>query len=203
LIYTTIYFLLGAVLIYTGIKGVSVVEFLIASLFGIILVLFVIRLSPIIDFNNLSFINTRAIFLPYGIVVFSLWGSSIIPEMKEMLGRKKKLLRKAIIIGICWAAFSYLLFSASIVGYCGEKTTSDAFFCLSTGLGGRMAQLGYFLGAITCFSAFLIMGLTLKKSFHYDYKWPKSISWAVASVIPFLLYFSGLKNYINIIGLTL
>jgi tyrosine-specific transport protein len=203
LIYTSIYFLIGAFFIYTGIKGVSVVEFFIALMFAVILILFAIRFLPTVDLSNFSFANPKTIFLPYGIVLFSLWGSSIVPEMKEMIGiRKKKLLNKAIIIGIAWAALSYLLFSASIVGVCGTDTTSDAFFCLSNKFGAGMVQVGYLLGIFTCFSAFLVMGLTLKKSFHYDYHLPKNLSWAIASIIPFLLYFSGLKNYINIIGLT-
>jgi tyrosine-specific transport protein len=202
LIYTTIYFLLGAILIYTGIKGISIVELFIVLLFAVILILFLIRLLPVVNFNNFSFINTKAIFLPYGIVLFSLWGSSIIPEMKEMMGGKKKLLNKIIVGGIIWAALSYILFSASIVGVCGQATTSDAFFCLSNRFGNGMTMVGYLLGAFTCFSSFLVMGLTLKKSFHYDYKWPKDLAWAVAAFVPFLLYFSGLKNYINIIGLT-
>ncbi len=202
LLYTFIYFILASALIYTGIKGISVVEFFVVILFAIIIIAFAVRLLPLVEVNNLSLINTKAVFLPYGIVLFALWGSSIIPEMKELLEKKKKSLNKAIVIGLIWAAALYLIFSGAVVGFCGNDTGSEAFSCLNTKLGGGIAQIGYLLGAITCFSSFILLGLTVKKSFHYDYKWPKHIAWAIASIVPFLLYFAGLKNYINIIGMT-
>ena len=203
LVYTFIYFIIGALLIYKGVKGISIVEFFIAILFCIILVLFLIKLLPSVNLHNLSLVNTKSIFLPYGIVLFSLWGSSIIPEIKEMVGaNKKKILNKIIIFGLVWAAVWYLLFTAAVVGFCGKSTSSDAFSCLSDRLGPGISRMGYLLGTITCFSSFLVLGLTIKKSLIYDYRWSEKVSWAFATILPFLLYLSGFKNYIDIIGLT-
>ncbi|MDD5221059.1 MAG: aromatic amino acid transport family protein [Candidatus Pacebacteria bacterium] len=202
LLYTFIYFVLASILIYTGIKGISIVEFFVVIIFAIIVITFVARLMPLVDVTNLAVVNTKSLFLPYGIVLFALWGSSIIPEMEDLLGKKKKLLNRIIVIGLSWAALVYLVFSGSVVGFCGKNTTNDTFSCLTSGLGGGIVRIGYLLGAITCFSSFVLLGLTVKKSFHYDYKWPIHISWAAACIVPFLLYVAGLKNYINIIGMT-
>jgi len=201
-IYTLIFFILGSLLIYKGIKGISIVEVFIAALFFLILVIFLFRLLPDIKLANFSVVNTKNIFLPYGIVLFSLWGSSIIPELKEMVGNKQKMLKKVIVIGIVWAAIAYLAFTTAVVGFCGTATTSDAFSCISNRLGDGVTTLGYLLGAITCFSSFILLGLTIKKSFQYDFKWSENAAWAIAAILPFLFYLSGLKNYIEIIGLT-
>ncbi|GAH14165.1 unnamed protein product, partial [marine sediment metagenome] len=55
--------------------------------------------------------------MPYGIVLFALWGSALVPEIKEMLALKTNSvketradLRKVLFLGILFAAIIYLFF---------------------------------------------------------------------------------------------
>lgn len=202
LIYVFSFFILGSLLIYKGIKSISLTEFLVLIFFFSVLFLFLIKSSPFIKLDNFSSFNPGFLFLPYGVVIFSLWGGSIIPEIKEMIGGNRKLLRKVIISGIILSAVTYLFFTIIIVGVSGSNTSTDAFSGLVSKLGPDIIKVGYIFGIITCFSSFLTLGLTLKKVFSLDMNVSERNSFAFAVFLPFILYLVGLDNFIEIIGLS-
>ena len=57
-------------------------------------------------------INPTNFFLPYGALLFALWGTGIIPEIEEMLGAQnlKKNLKKIIAVSTIIISIFYLLF---------------------------------------------------------------------------------------------
>jgi len=86
-IYTIIFFSIGSFLVFRGIKSISEIEVILFSIFLFIILIFLIKAFPFIDFNNFKAINLNNLFIPFGVVLFSLWGTEIVPEMKEMLAR--------------------------------------------------------------------------------------------------------------------
>jgi len=104
LLYVFIYFTLASLIIYFGIKIVSKVE--LGVLIFLLLVLFLIFIKGFSQFSlsNIFISNFKFeisnFFLPYGAVMFSLWGTGMIPEAEEMLGKNKKLIKKIIIFSI-------------------------------------------------------------------------------------------------------
>ncbi|MCJ7786981.1 hypothetical protein MUP06_02105, partial [Patescibacteria group bacterium] len=97
LLYTLLYFALGAGLIFGGIKAISKIEFWGLILFFIILIAIFFQGLPFLKIDNLLVkTNVSNLFLPYGAILFSLWGAALIPEVEEMLGEKKNLLLKII-----------------------------------------------------------------------------------------------------------
>jgi len=157
---------------------------------------------PKISFARFSAFHSQNIFLPYGVVLFSLWGSAVVPEIKEVVKGDRKLLRRIIVLGIIIAIFVYLLFSFIIVGVMGKDTSREAFLGLDNYLGKNILKLGYLFGVITCFTSFLTLGLTLKKTLWYDLKLSHTTSWAIAVILPLLFYLAGFKNFIEIIDLS-
>lgn len=203
LIYTLIFFTAGAYLILRGIKHISQVELaLLIVFFGILISIF-IKTIPFIDFSNFQPINLSFLTLPYGVVLFALWGSALIPEVEEMLGEDaKKLLKWVIISGILLAAITYLFFVFMVLGASGQNTSKEAISGLAATVGDGIIRLGFVFGVITCFTSFIALGLTFKKMLWYDFGLSPKLSWFIACFTPLILFFLGLKEFIDIIGLT-
>jgi tyrosine-specific transport protein len=203
-IYTLFYFSLGAILIFFGIKTIAKVEFWGLVLFFVVLILIFLRGKYLINIENLFIGNWKLeignFFLPYGPILFSLWGATLIPEIEEMLDKKKALMRKIILFAILIPIFVYLFFIYLILGITGPQTTESALTGLRIFLGEKIVSLVLFFGVLTTFTSFIALGLTLKKVFWYDLKIEKNIAFLVTCVIPLALFLIGIKHFIPIIS---
>lgn len=203
-IFTFIYWLFGSFLIFFGIKAIAKVEFWGLILFFTILIVIFFRGMPFINLENLFIGNweleARGWFLPYGIILFSLWGVSLIPEAEEILGKKKKMLLKIIPIAILIPMIIYLFFICLILGITGLKTTESALTGLREVLGGEIVSLILFFGILTTFTSFIALGLTLKKVFWYDLKLTKNLAWVITCFLPLFLFLIGIKEFIFVIS---
>lgn len=202
LVYTLIFFALGSLLIYKGIRSISWTQLLTLLFFFGLLIFFTVKAFPHIRVEYFSGADFRFLFLPYGVVLFSLWGSVILPEVKEILKGKRMALRKVIKTGITITILTYLIFAAVVLGATGAKTSEDAIFGLGLVLGSEIAKVGFIFGLITCFTSFLALGLTLKKIFWYDVRFSEKTSWAIAVFLPLILFLAGFRQFISIINLT-
>jgi tyrosine-specific transport protein len=202
LFYTLLYFALGASLIFFGIKAICKIEFWGLILFILTLFLIFAKGIPFLKIENLL-IKTGGIsniFLPYGPVLFTLWGASLIPEVEEMLGNRKDLLKKTVFFAIFISVLIYFFFIFSVLGITGSQTTESALTGLRNFLGEGIVNLGLFFGIITTFTSFLAIGLTLKKVFWYDLKINKNLSWLITCFFPLVLFLIGLRNFIPVIS---
>ena len=201
--YTLFYFITGAFLIFYGIKAIEKVEFWGLVLFLIILFAVFFKGAPFINIGNL-FIGRGQwsnLFLPYGVILFSLWGTTLIPEAEEILGKRKKMLAKIIPISILIPILVYLLFIYITLGITGAQTTEDALSGLTNVLGDRIiVALALLFGLLTTFTSFVALGLTLKKVFWYDLKLSKKWAWLITCFIPLFLYLVGVQSFIAVVG---
>ncbi len=96
LLYTLIYFGVGASIIFLGVKAVDKVQLWGLILFFLTLIAIFYRGQPYLNLSNLSIseIDYSSLFLPYGVVLFSLWGLALIPEAEELLDDKRQYLKK-------------------------------------------------------------------------------------------------------------
>ena len=223
-IYTLVFFGLGAYLIFRGIEEISRFELaLLFALFGILFIFF-IKAAPFINFEYLLAADWTSFALPYGVILFSLWGLPVVPALKEMLcmdfiERKfglaqeiknpkeradliKRKIDKVIIYGILISAVTYILFIFIIAGSCGPGVSKDAITGFGQVLGTKVIFLGFIFGLIACFTSFITLGLVFKKTLWYDFGIPKHISWFIVCFVPLFLYFFGFKEFIDIIGFT-
>lgn len=201
LIWTLFYFVIGAILIFFGIKAICKVEFWGLVLFFVILFTIFLKIFPQIKLANLfPSPDFSQFFLPYGAVLFSLWAGDLIPEVEEMLGGKKELLKRIIPISILIPIFVYLFFVYLILGITGSQTTESALTGLRNFLGPGLFSLGLFFGVLTTFTSFISLGLTLRKVFWYDLKIEKNFAWAITCFIPLILFLIGIKSFIPVIG---
>ncbi|MBL7053494.1 MAG: amino acid permease [Candidatus Portnoybacteria bacterium] len=200
--YTLIFFSLGAILIYFGVKSIAQAELILLVLFFVILGIVFYYGFPLINTEHLFNFNFKYIFLPYGAVLFSLAGISVIPEIKEILINDSKKLKKVIISGILISILTYLFFIILITGITGPNTSSEAIIGLKNILSNNIVALALIFGLLTIFTSFLTIGLTLKKILWYDLEMNKNLSWFLACFIPLLFFIFGLKNFIAVISLT-
>jgi len=206
LIYTVFYFAIGAVLIFFGIKAIAKVEFWGLVLFFVILFLIFLKGKYLINIDNLFLVNSQwsmvksHLFLPYGVILFSLWGAGLIPEVEEILGEEKKLIKKLIPIAILIPIIVYLFFIYLILGITGVETTESALTGLRNVLGDGIVSLALFFGVLTTFTSFIALGLTLKKVFWYDLKIREHSAWLMTCFIPLILFLIGVQSFIGVIS---
>ena len=207
--YTLLFFSLGSYLIFRGIRSVSWIELSLLVVFFIILIVFFARSLPFINAEYLAVIDLKFLTFPYGVILFSLWGAAVVPEIKEMLVKTKNLgkkvnvrssLRRVIIWGAVLSAFVYLFFIFIVLGVSGFLTSEEAISGLASTLGGNVIKLGFAFGIISCFTSFIALGLTLKKIFWYDFGFSKNFAWFVTCFLPLILFLLGMRKFIEIIG---
>lgn len=202
LAYTLIYFSLGAILIFFGAKFISKFEFWGVVLFFVILIVIFIKEIPLLRVENL-FIKTvdfKYLFLPYGAILFALWGADVIPEAEELLGKKKRFLRVIIPLAIIVAIIVYVLFIYLILSISGPQTTESALTGLRPYVGDKILALGFLFGFLTTFTSFIAFGLTLTNTLCYDFKIPRAISWAITCFIPLVIFLAGFTDFIKVIS---
>jgi len=207
ILYTLLFFTFGAYLVFRGIKSISGVELSLLFVFFVILVIFFVKAVPAINFDYFKTLNLKFLAFPYGIILFSLWGSSVIPEIKEMLvssgpNEVRADLKKVIIWGIILTAVIYFFFIFIVLGASGPSTSQEAISGLAKVLSGNIIKLGFIFGVITCFTSFLTLALTLKKVLWYDFGISKNLAWAITCFIPLILFLLGVRKFIEVIGFT-
>jgi tyrosine-specific transport protein len=201
IIWTIFYWAVGSILIFFGIKIISKVE--IFDLIAFLMILILIFLKGFSQFKTTNLfpcLDFSQIFLPYGPILFSLWGAALIPEVEEMLGENKRILPKIILISILIPIIFYLLFIFSILGISGQKTTESALIGLRDSLGQGIVLPMLLFGILTTFTSFIALGLTLKKVFWYDLKIEKNLAFLITCLIPIILFLIGVKHFIPIIS---
>lgn len=194
-----------AILIYFIFKGIKLIApaeiFTNLAFFIIIFVVFCFLL-PKFNIQNFSLINSKYIFLPYGVIMFSLMGFVAIPEIADVLktSEERKYFKKIIITASAIAIILYLLFSLGVVGVSGKDTSSEALSGLSPFLSRKIIILGALFGAITIADSFLIICLYFKNSLIYDYHFPKILASFSSVGLPLILFLIGFRGFIETIG---
>jgi tyrosine-specific transport protein len=196
-----IFFIVGALAIFFGLRIVSLFEFLMTILLLALAVFFILRGAPLINFENLKDFNLMKFFLPYGVIFFSLTGGAAIPELRQILKGQEQKMKKVIIFGTLIPALIYFLFALVVVGAAGKGTSEDAISGLIPYLGQNIVFLGAIFGFLAVITSFLMLGLNLRKMFQLDYKLNKLLAWVLACFVPLAVFLAGFKDFIVVIGL--
>ncbi len=151
---------------------------------------------------NLSEFSLSKIFIPYGVILFAFVGAAAVPEMKEVLRRNKKELKKSIIIGSLIPLIMYALFAFAVVGVFGGNVTEVATVGLGLEFGKVIVIFANLFAVFAMTTSFLGLGLALREVYDYDYKLNERLSWVLACFVPLIVFLLGFKSFIKVIGLT-
>lgn len=203
---SVIFFAVIAFLIYIGIKAIEDSEAIFSPILLGVLVFFIVMAFLKFSPSNFSGFSTNNFFLPFGVIMFAMIGSAAIPEMREELGREKKKLKKAILIGTLIPLVFYAIFAVAIVGAHGLSTNPIGSMNLVSIIGPKLSFLGELFAVFSMTTSFLAIGLALKEIFWFDLGMRKNTSWLIACGAPFLIFLLvkifKLANFINILDIS-
>ena len=204
---TQLVLIFGAVLsyfIFRGIKLIASATVLTNILFFSAIAALIFFALPKLSILNISIIDTSNIFLPFGVILFSLIGWSAVPEIIGFLKspQDRKEIKKVIAVSTIVVILFYILFAIVLIGVAGKNTSQDALSGLVPFLGNKIIFLGALAGLITLADSFLVLGLYLRNTFIYDFKLSKNLSALIACSLPMILFLAGFRSFITAIGFT-
>lgn len=199
---TAIFFLVWFLALLLKVKSFGKAE-LYLSLFLIILVALIAILNiKYINPGNFFTFNFRDILLPYGVILFTVTGISVVPKMEELLMADKTKLRKAIIVGTLIPVAVCLLFAVIVMGISGNLTSVDAISGFAKALNSRVILIaGALIGLIAISQASLSFGLYFRETLWYDLKINKWLAWILTGFLPLALFMFGIRSFIKVISI--
>lgn len=200
-LWAMVFFIVGTIIIGLGIKFVSGGELFMTLGMVAVIALLLYKGGPIINYEYFSGFDWRHLFLPYGVMLFSLAGSVAVPEMRQILAGQERRLKGAIFWGTLIPAVMYFFFAWLVVGITGPATTEDAILGLAPYLGNWVVQAGAIFGLLAVFTSFMVLGVSLKNIYIKDYNLPKVAALFLACFVPMAAYFIGIKSFILVVGI--
>lgn len=189
--------------IFRGVKVIATIEVLTNIVFFAAM-LFILGVSlPQFNFGNVKLMDFSNIFLPFGVILFSLIGWSAVPEVIDFLKSSKELkkIKKAMILAAVLVIPFYAIFALAILGIAGSGVAPDALSSLSPFLGTKIIALGVLAALITLADSILILGLHLKNTFIHDFKLSNNWAAVIACGLPIIAFLAGFRNFISILGI--
>ncbi len=199
-VYGLIFFALAALALLFGLGTIATAERIMVVLLLLVIGIIVFTGAFNLNFDNYQYLNWKAFFVPYGIILFSLGACHSIPTMKRLLKSDKDKLRKAIIIGWAVPVVIYLLFGAVVLGINGSGTTEMAIDGLKSVLGNKIVVLGSIFGTLSMTTSFLALGFILKQIYKLDFKFSNFVAWLAVVMIPLLLFLLNWSSFITAIA---
>ncbi|MBI4160681.1 MAG: hypothetical protein HY506_02125 [Candidatus Yanofskybacteria bacterium] len=191
----------AAILIFRGLRTVSKIDLTVLFFYLAIIITLGILGAGHISPSNYKIIAGDFWFLPFGVVLFAMSSIMGISLVREVLTGNEELLKKTLTFGTFIPAVFYLLFALLVVGVSGEATTPDAISGLLGALGPNVVWMGSLFGLITSSTLFLNLSTALKESFQEDFRFRHRWAWFLAVLPPYLLFLTGVRNFIDIISL--
>jgi tyrosine-specific transport protein len=198
---TVLFCVVGFLLVARGLKTIGIFEALMTALLVVLLLFTVGKSLPLASESNLPLWGVPSLFfLPYGIVLFALGGSSAIPEMRGFFTERPRLMRHAIVGGTLIPVVLYALFTISVLGVSGSGTTPEAIEGLLPFLGRDFAVYGAIMGLLAVATSFFTLSIVVEDSFRYDFRLPVWKSLLLAFSVPLALFLLGAQDFIAIIS---
>jgi len=186
--------------IYRGLKFASKIEVVIIGLLLFLFAFIILASLPHLRVEHLLTIDWKQALLPYGVVLFSLAGAAVVPELKDVLGKRSSQIGAVILTGMAVITILYILFSFAVVGVTGPETAEAAFDGLVPVLGSVFGFVVALLGSLTILSVYMLIGVELQNMFRYDFKLIQPVAWILSAGVPIFLFLVGLREFISLVG---
>lgn len=192
--------ILGALITFFPLKKEALVNGVLTALLIGFIIFLVVFLLPRAALENLSGFHFQNTFVPYGVLLFALSGAVVIPDLITFLGRDRLRARRAIMTGTLLPAVIYFLFAFAVVGALGIKVSEEAIHGLGLVWGERFVLLGSVIGFLAVFTSYIALNASFQALLTIDFRMPRVLSWTGSTLLPLLLYFSGFRNFLSVIG---
>lgn len=202
IIYASVLFFFEALIVLFGIRLIAGTEFIMTGLLILIIALISWQGLAVIELDNYTLINWQNIFLPYGLIFFSVSGMAAIPEVCRLLAGQKEKIKSAIAWGTYLSAMLMLIFVMVIVGLTGKNITPDTLAGLSRVFGDGIIKITLVFGLLAIITSMICIAQADREVFWWDFKLNKNLAWALACFTPFFIYLAGLRDITKVVGLT-
>lgn len=188
--------------IFRGIKLIASIELLTNIIFFTVSAILLVFCLMNFKFDNISAIGSSNVFIPFGVILFSLVGWSAIPEIADFLkgSRDQAKMKKTIILATAVVVPIYMVFILAVLGVVGRGVSQDTLTSLSLTLGPNVVVLGALAALITLADSILVLGLHLKNTFIYDLKISNSVATLITCGLPLVLFLAGFRSFIGTLG---
>ncbi|HRH23747.1 MAG TPA: aromatic amino acid transport family protein [Candidatus Magasanikbacteria bacterium] len=195
------FFLLGVVLISSGMRMVKRVESVLVV--GVLAVVFMIILVsfPHVQTTNLISYNFSELLFPYGVVLFAFHSTMSMPEAYSILKHKNGTYKLSIIYAGIIAILVYAAFALLSIGVMGPSTPEIATTGLDHFVGHKAFVFGNVFAILAMGMSFLISSLSFRDSLVWDHgirEWKATI---IVCLIPFLLFYCGVRSFVAVIDI--
>lgn len=196
------FYLIGIGVVLRGIRFESFAN----ALFTLALIAAVLGLGvallPHVSFVELAAFSPGRFMVPYGVLLFALAGSAIIPDIRRVLGGGRSSRMAAVVIaGTLVSAALYLLFAVAVAGTTGDATTPDAISGVAERFGPTYGLLGAAIGFLAAITSFITLAVVLEGMFTTDFGMKLGMSTTLTASIPLVLFAAGLRDFVAVIGL--
>ncbi len=201
LFYLALFFVGGVYLVSRGARSVARTETIFVSVFAGLILLLTVFGIPKFSSDAVSLAHPARALLPYGLVLFALWGANVLPDAAELAGKNRRKLFSSIAWALVIAATLYGVFALVVGSLSGFQTTRDGLSGLHSFLPENVLTLVYLLGFFPTFMAFLALGMNLKKIFTLDYGFHEIPAYLLTFGIPLGLVLVGVNNVLGVISI--
>lgn len=147
---------------------------------------------------NKEIVSAAQFFLPFGPLLFAFSGRPSIRKIVEALNQNEK---KRIYSIIIWGtAIPAVIYGIYALGMLRMYTTGDGIVGTILNFPWIIPSVLAVLGIIVLWTSYFVVGINIKDILIYDAKVKKGTAFFIASCVPLLLCFLGIKNFIEIIG---
>ncbi|MBI2021187.1 amino acid permease [Candidatus Giovannonibacteria bacterium] len=197
-------FIMSLVLFFEPVSGIGKINiiFVISIVFVTLIISgFAFGSGTFENLSNTAFVGKDP-FFAFGVFVFALTGLSVIADARDIFGGKDAhKLRKVIFVGTSVPFFLYIIFIAAVLMAIDGKVTQNVIQSMAEVLGRNAVILGATVGVMAMFSAFLALGYDLKEIYELDVGVSKNSSWALATIIPIIIFTLGAGDFIKLMSL--
>lgn len=197
-----IYSLVIGLVVLGGLGFVAKSEMVMTSALILALLVIVAVSAPHLNIDNLLAFNQKNIFLPYGVILFSLLGFAAIPQLEDLSRGKQKSFLRSIMFGTVISAILTAIFGFVIAGVTGAQTTPEAILGLEPLVGSWIMIFGAIFGFLAVITSCFVFLLNQIETFRYDYDLSYPTSWILSLGVPLLIFAKGGRDFIGMIGLT-
>ncbi|MBP9748959.1 hypothetical protein KBD18_02010 [Patescibacteria group bacterium] len=195
------FYVVCAAVVIAGIGLVGKMEFWVTSALVTVFVFFIVRLLPHADIASFSFDVRTQFFSQYGVLLFALYGSSAIANVRDLLLHQERQIAPTILLGGFFATLLTTLFGVVVFAVSGQGTTDDAINGLVPFLGHAVIVIGAVLGLLAISTSFFSAGLYLRDIFRLDYHLSPARSALAALGMPVVFFGSGVQQFLPVLGL--
>ncbi len=196
------FYLFGVAVIARGIRFEGLADAVLTIGLIVAIAILGLTLLPSASLAGIAAFHPGRLLIPYGVLLFSLAGGAIIPDLKRVLGPGGlSSLGKIVVAGTLASAGLYLLFAVAVVGATGGATTPDAVSGLAEKFGLPYFLLGNVIGVLATITSFIALGVVLEGMFASDFNMRPFPAWLLTAVIPAVLFGLGFQDFINIVSI--